>query len=161
MTLIRFKYYSAWKIGILSVHASGVSYDEKTSEYTAIDHCKPSIIETTPHIRLKINNWNIMVQEWLRKCVYERSPFPNRFASQLYVFMVSAFWHGYYPGYYLSFFFWFAQVYLQGQIFKLLSKDDRHVLHKIYKKLKFAGPVLVAVLSGLLFNLNSVFFYVM
>ena len=40
LTLIRFKYYSAWKIGILSVHSSGLSYNEARKDYSSIDHCK-------------------------------------------------------------------------------------------------------------------------
>jgi len=63
-----------------------------------------------------------MVQDWLRKCVYERVPFKNRFLRQLSVFAVSAFWHGFYTGFYFSFFLWFAQLYLQMQIFKLGGK---------------------------------------
>lgn len=33
------------------------------------------------------------------RCVYERSPY----APTLATFMVSAWWHGFYPGYYLTF----------------------------------------------------------
>lgn len=117
ITTLRFKYYTAWKVSIAAVHSSGLSYDG-AGNFNTIVHCKPEIVETTPHIRDKISNWNIMVQEWLRKCVYSRSPFKSRMLSQLYVFMVSAFWHGYYIGYYFSFFLWFVQVYVQGLIFK-------------------------------------------
>lgn len=121
-TLLRFKYYSGWKIGIASIHASGVSYNSKTNDYSAIEHCRPLIIETSSTIRDKINNWNVMVQDWFRKCIYDRTSFKSTFARQLLVFMVSAFWHGFYLGYYISFFFWFAQVYLEAQVYKL-SKE--------------------------------------
>ena len=42
--------------------------------------------------------WNKRTQRWLQMCIYERSHF-----NQLYVFLVSAFWHGFYPSYYLCF----------------------------------------------------------
>lgn len=58
------------------------------------------------------------VQEWLRKSIYQRSPFKDKSLSQLYVFMVSAFWHGFYAGYFMSFFLWFLQVHCQTQIFR-------------------------------------------
>jgi hypothetical protein len=61
-------------------------------------------------------------QEWLRKCVYERSNFKNKMYSQLLTFMYSAFWHGYYGGYYFSFFFWFCQVYVSQPVFKESKK---------------------------------------
>lgn len=42
--------------------------------------------------------WNCRIQQWLQYCIYERSNF-----NQFLVFMVSAFWHGFYPGYYIGF----------------------------------------------------------
>lgn len=66
-----------------------------------------------------------MVQEWLRKCIYERSPFKSKFLSQLHVFMVSAFWHGLYFGYYLSFFMWFMQVYMQVQVYRIIKAKEK------------------------------------
>ena len=44
------------------------------------------------------DHWNIGTSQWLRYVVYER------LRSTLGVFMLSAFWHGFYPGYYLTFF---------------------------------------------------------
>lgn len=160
MTLIRFKYYSAWKIGILSVHISHLSYNPATQDYTKIDHCKVAIIEGSPHIREKIGNWNIMVQEWLRKCVYERVGFKSRFAKQLYVFMVSAFWHGFYAGYYFSFFLWFAQVYVQAEIFRLF-KNDNNPMVKICQKLGKPLIIGMTILSCILFSHNATFFYLL
>jgi lysophospholipid acyltransferase len=61
-------------------------------------------------------------QEWLRKCVYERSHYKNKFYSQLITFMVSAFWHGFYGGYYLSFLLWFVQVYVSQLVYKESKK---------------------------------------
>ena len=43
--------------------------------------------------------WNIRTLIWLRRTVYERAPMYNTMA----VFTVSAFWHGFYPGYYVGF----------------------------------------------------------
>lgn len=40
----------------------------------------------------------LRIQQWLQYCIYERSNF-----NQFLVFMVSAFWHGFYPGYYIGF----------------------------------------------------------
>jgi len=47
-----------------------------------------------------MDSWNISTLAWLRRTVYERAYKFNTLA----VFTVSAFWHGFYPGYYLAFF---------------------------------------------------------
>jgi lysophospholipid acyltransferase len=70
--------------------------------------------------------------------------------------MVSAFWHGFYAGYYFSFFLWFAQVYVQTQIFKR-SKNDNSKFTRLYNKLgRFS--TLIAVFSSVLFSHNATFF---
>lgn len=102
----------------------------------------------------------MMVQEWLRKCIYNRLPFKSKMASQLSVFMVSAFWHGFYAGYYLSFFFWFTEIYLQGQIFKYCKREG-NILTKIYEKLGKAGPILTVVTCNLIFAHCGSFFYLL
>jgi hypothetical protein len=38
--------------------------------------------------------------------------------GQLLTFMISAFWHGFYGGYYLSFILWFAQANVSQLVFK-------------------------------------------
>lgn len=58
-----------------------------------------------------IAGWNTSVQSWLKVYVYR--PLPRgtpRAARQLVVFLVSAFWHGIHPGYYLCFAGMFAMV---------------------------------------------------
>ena len=57
-------------------------------------------VETAPNLKLLIDAWNIRTVRWLREVVYLRSPL--RFRT-FFVFLVSSFWHGVYPGYYLMF----------------------------------------------------------
>ena len=45
------------------------------------------------------DNWNIQTQLWLRRIAYDRLPT----GKTLGVFVLSAFWHGFYPGYYMTF----------------------------------------------------------
>lgn len=47
-----------------------------------------------------INSWNLATNRWLRHVVYERVP--KRYGTVL-TFGLSAVWHGFYPGYYLTF----------------------------------------------------------
>lgn len=46
-----------------------------------------------------LDNWNIGTVLWLRRIVYERVPHHRTLA----VFVLSALWHGFYPGYYMAF----------------------------------------------------------
>lgn len=47
-----------------------------------------------------INNWNMGTNRWLRQVVFERVP--KKYGTLL-VFATSAIWHGFYPGYYITF----------------------------------------------------------
>ncbi|VEL35535.1 unnamed protein product [Protopolystoma xenopodis] len=47
-----------------------------------------------------IDGWNVSTTHWLREVFYNRAPNSCR---TLIVFISSAFWHGFYPGYYVMF----------------------------------------------------------
>lgn len=51
-------------------------------------------------MRNAINNWNIGTNRWLREIIYERVPKRH---GTLLTFCLSALWHGFYPGYYVTF----------------------------------------------------------
>lgn len=73
--------------------------------------------------------------------------------------MVSAFWHGFYSGYYISFFLWFAQVYVQAEIFRITKHEGSRV-KKMYNKLgRF--KILGTVLSCSLFSHNATYFFLL
>jgi len=48
-------------------------------------------------MKVHLDGWNKTTSLWLHYVVYERCH------STLAVFMFSALWHGFYPGYYLTF----------------------------------------------------------
>ncbi|RUM77503.1 MAG: hypothetical protein DSZ12_00110 [Sulfurovum sp.] len=50
-------------------------------------------------LKVNIDGWNKRTLVWLRRVVYDRAPKHQTLA----VFAVSAVWHGFYPGYYLTF----------------------------------------------------------
>ena len=76
--------------------------------------------------------------------------------GSLYVFMISAFWHGYYIGYYFSFFLWFAQVYLQTLIFKLMEPRNGEE-----KKNPFWLTISATMVANWFFSHNGAFFYML
>ena len=66
-----------------------------------------SKIESNWSPRIRIANWNISVTHWLRRGYYERLQklnFSNSEASMI-TFIISAFWHGINPCYYIGFIF--------------------------------------------------------
>jgi lysophospholipid acyltransferase len=111
-------------------------------------------------VRDKINNWNISVQEWLRKAIYQRSPFKGKTANQLYVFVVSAFWHGIYSAYYISELLWFVQLHLQALMFKYFNKNTTFI-NKLYEKSGLIGHVLLAVVVSFVFTHNATYFLIL
>lgn len=78
VTLIRFKYYFAWKLNSCAIDACGLSYEKTITnpngkqEHIFSRNANVNIltVEGTKNVRDKISNWNIPVQSWLEKCVY-------------------------------------------------------------------------------------------
>ena len=71
--------------------------------------------------------------------------------------MLSAFWHGFYAGYYFSFFLWFVQVYTQGEIFRFV-KNENSRLREFYKRFGLAGDIILTVIVNCIFSHNAAFF---
>ena len=61
----------------------------------------PLTVETRISLQDSINNWNMHTQSWLAKYIFFRSP---KSTSRYVTFLASAFWHGFKPGYYFTFF---------------------------------------------------------
>lgn len=56
-------------------------------------------IETATSFKVYLENWNIQTAIWLKRVCYERVPwYPT-----VLTFILSALWHGVYPGYYFTF----------------------------------------------------------
>ncbi|CAH2319175.1 lysophospholipid acyltransferase 7 [Pelobates cultripes] len=47
--------------------------------------------------------WNMSVQWWLAQYIYKNSPVRNLVFGSAWTMLISAYWHGIHPGYYLSF----------------------------------------------------------
>lgn len=112
--LIRVKYFTVWYIVTANTMACGLSYNGRDQngkpQWDRIWSASYRH-EIQDNIRAKLEDWNHSVQEWLRRYIYlrvcseeegKRNPKKAVFASNV-AFMVSAFWHGFYPGYYIGF----------------------------------------------------------
>ena len=94
----RLKYYFAWKVAEGACVWGGFGWDDKTKEWDGVSNMNILGFELAGSIRDLSRNWNMNTQKWLQNCVYDRTG-----GSMLMTYGVSAFWHGFYPGYYLFF----------------------------------------------------------
>ncbi len=169
MNVLRSKYYVGWKISQASVVLCGLSYDLKVNEkgesvpnFEKIDNNLVKI-ELDFNPRVRINYWNRTVHLWLKYYIFlrlinvEKKLFKNnKSLASLITFMVSAFWHGFYPVY----FFFFFQCYMIEQVSKYLE-EEHDLFNKISKSslfIKTISRIIVGVTVnyfGLCFTLLS------
>ncbi|XP_066585832.1 lysophospholipid acyltransferase 6 [Prorops nasuta] len=101
--LVRFKYYHAWIFADAICNNSGLGfngYDEKgNARWDLVSNVDGFGFETALSLRDAIDSWNLGTNRWLRSIAYERAG-PNK---MLFTYALSAIWHGFYPGYYLTF----------------------------------------------------------
>jgi len=100
---IRQKYYFGWKNaeGAQNVwHAGFEGYDDEGKEkgWETSNNMDILAFETAPDISIMSRSWNKKTSAWLSKYVYMRTG-----GSLGAVYCTSAFWHGFYPGYYIFF----------------------------------------------------------
>jgi len=87
---------------------------------------------------VNVDSWNILTTHWLRHCVYERV---HPSIGTWVVFLVSAFWHGFYPGYYIAF--------LTAALFTTAARLVRVV---------FSCPLLINLKVKVIENLHRMYF---
>lgn len=109
----RLKYYGVWTLTEGACILSGMGYngfDPKTGKvfWNRLENVDPWRQETAQNVRGYLASWNKNTNHWLRNYVYLRvTPKGKKpgFRASLATFVTSAFWHGFYPGYYLTFVF--------------------------------------------------------
>nr|XP_044992653.1 lysophospholipid acyltransferase 1 isoform X2 [Jaculus jaculus] len=97
------KYYFAWTLADAVNNAagfgfSGVDKDGKSC-WDLLSNLNIWKIETATSFKEYLENWNIQTSAWLKCVCYERVPWHPTVVT----FMLSALWHGVYPGYYFTF----------------------------------------------------------
>ncbi|CAN8062997.1 unnamed protein product [Agarophyton chilense] len=102
---VRFKYYFGWKIAEGSACMSGLGFNgfdkaTGTEKWDRVENVNVLQYETSGSLRTSSQNWNKTTNLWLRRYVYDRAP-PS--VNLYFTYLVSAFWHGFYPGYYMFF----------------------------------------------------------
>ncbi len=108
----RFKFYAVWSLTEGACILAGLGYNGVGPRHRprvvgiACRTSGPGVSRRPQNSRAYLENWNIKTNTWLRNYVYLRvTPRGKKpgFRASLVTFTTSAFWHGMYPGYYLSF----------------------------------------------------------
>ncbi|KAF5859036.1 lysophospholipid acyltransferase [Aspergillus alliaceus] len=107
----RLKYYGVWYLTEGACVLSGMGYngfDPKSGKvfWNRLENVDPWSLETAQNSHGYLGSWNKNTNHWLRNYVYLRVTPKGRkpgFRASLATFATSAFWHGFYPGYYLTF----------------------------------------------------------
>ncbi|XP_066481356.1 lysophospholipid acyltransferase 1 [Tiliqua scincoides] len=97
------KYYFAWTLGDAINNAAGYGFsgvDEKGNfHWDLLSNLNIWNIEMATSFKMYLENWNIQTSAWLKRVCYDRAPwYPTALT-----FLLSALWHGVYPGYYFTF----------------------------------------------------------
>lgn len=136
VALSRFKYYFAWLMGEGSCVLSGLGFNGVDEKGRLLwDKCTNVLIlkvELAQNIRDFSAYWNIGTATWLRKYIYTRVESKNSLVPILATYITSAFWHGFYPGYYLFF--------LTGGVLTEAARDARRRLRPRFMKADGVTP---------------------
>lgn len=122
--LSRFKYYHAWLFADAICNNSGLGfsgYDERGKpKWDLTSNVDVYKFETSLNLRDSIESWNKGTNLWLRSIMYERAG-RNKV---LFTYALSAFWHGFYPGYYLTF--------ASGAFFTVAARSVRRHIRPLF-----------------------------
>ncbi|XP_077431866.1 lysophospholipid acyltransferase 1 isoform X2 [Vanacampus margaritifer] len=103
MQAARPKFYFAWKLGESINNAAGFGFSgidaNGKASWNLLSNVDIVGVETATSFKTFIDNWNIQTENWLKMVCHDRAP-RHRMAL---TFILSALWHGLYPGYYFSF----------------------------------------------------------
>ncbi|XP_028293569.1 membrane-bound O-acyltransferase domain-containing protein 2 isoform X3 [Gouania willdenowi] len=103
MLALRPKYYFVWTLADAINNAAGFGFNgynkDGSPRWDLISNLRILDIEFATSFKLFLDNWNIQTAQWLKRVCYERCPINPTAAT----FLLSAMWHGVYPGYYLTF----------------------------------------------------------
>ncbi|XP_029109832.1 lysophospholipid acyltransferase 2b isoform X1 [Scleropages formosus] len=118
MLTTRPKYYFVWTLADAINNAAGFGFNgynkDGSPRWDLISNLRILNIEFATSFKMFLDNWNIQTAHWLKRVCYERCPYNPTAAT----FLLSAMWHGAYPGYYLTF--------VTGILVTLAARAMRH-----------------------------------
>lgn len=102
--VLRSRYYFAYYLSESINNLAGLGFDgvdkDGNENWDLINNVEVSKVEFSLSVKEIVEAWNKTSAIWLRRCVYDRLPASINLAA---TYAVSALWHGFYPGYYITF----------------------------------------------------------
>ena len=104
----RLAYYAVWALSEVACTLSGLSF-VPPNRFTRGRNCNLRLFELSPNFNSVTNNWNIRISDlWLKQCIYQRvetapKGINRKGLANFTTKLTSALWHGWYPGYCISF----------------------------------------------------------
>lgn len=122
------KYISAWLLAEGAVIMSGLAYNGKWEDgsikWNGGANVKLRILESSPTFQHLIDSFNINTNAWVMSYVYKRLRFlNNKLYSQIGAMAFLAAWHGWHPGYYITFFNEFLVMNFEKGFFTMTSNS--------------------------------------
>lgn len=120
---------------MVGMRASGFTYNPSKStknekgeivhDFGRVEVNNMTQLYFAPSFKVKVDYWNISIQWALKRYVYENlynpKDYPDdrkrkkmQFKAQFYTVIVSAAWHGLYPGYFVSFANWILAMQIEN-----------------------------------------------
>lgn len=101
-------YYFAWKLSEGSCDLAGLGYSgvDKEGNHEWNNACNANVlqVELAQNIKTVTDGWNLATDHWLKHYIYARLQKTKFKKYDVYLtLLTSAVWHGFYPGYYMSF----------------------------------------------------------
>ncbi|OAJ38451.1 hypothetical protein BDV3_004004 [Batrachochytrium dendrobatidis] len=153
----RAKLCAAWKIseaaGILTgLGYRGVDSITKKPMFDLLENINVRQVELGQCPKGIIDGWNIKTSNWLKRCVYLRATTPGSKSTSVatgLTNLISAMWHGFHAGYYLSF--------LSATLWIIVGRITRRYFRPFFvlsdSPLKFYKPVYD--LLGFIFTMST------
>lgn len=128
--VVRMKYYFAWILADGGNNMAGLGYNGRdkatgAEKWDRITNVNVLNVEFATSFKNVLDNWNIQTSKWLRYVCYDRT---NESVSKS--MLLSAVWHGLYPGYYMTF--------LTGALLTNASRQVRRTVRDSFQSSAFS-----------------------
>ena len=159
--IVKIRYYCAFLFSDICCIACGIAYDETKKNtddmYTKSHSMNVFKCETTIMIKDFFRNWNIGTHIWLKRYCFKRViKYTGKFYAEMFTFVLSGLWHGFYLSYHLIFFGIILGVMMQEMIIKTRKGYETSKLF-----FKFPIKVIFEVLYFISFSISYNFLIIM
>uniref|UniRef100_A0A2P2I1K5 Lysophospholipid acyltransferase 1 n=1 Tax=Hirondellea gigas TaxID=1518452 RepID=A0A2P2I1K5_9CRUS len=135
-TLVRHLYFTAWLLAEAACNMGGLGYSGTDSDGNHLWNGASNVdimnVEFGSSLRTTLDGWNSKTMIWLRYAAYERLPKHKVIGT----YFLSSIWHGFYPGYYTTFF--------MSALFTVSSRHIRRSIRPLVVKYQGGdeGPIM-------------------